>query len=46
MKELKEEINAYFNFYNKARFHQSDYNVPDEMYKCLQYNELERNKAA
>ena len=47
MKELKEGINAYFNFYNKARFHQSlDYNVPDEMYKCFQYNELEGNKAA
>ena len=36
MKELKEGINAYFNFYNTARFHQSlDYNVPDEMYKCF-----------
>ena len=34
-------------FYNTARFHQSlDYNVPDEMYKCFQYNELERQKAA
>ena len=41
MKELKEGINAYFNFYNTARFHQSlYYNVPDEMYKCFQYNEL------
>ena len=47
MKELKEGVNAYFNFYNTARFHQSlDYNVPDEMYKCFQYNELERNRAA
>ena len=47
MKELKEGINAYFNFYNTARFHQSlDYNVPDEMYKCFQYNELERKRAA
>ena len=47
MKELKEGINAYFNFYNTARFHQSlDYNVPDEMYKCCQYNELERKRAA
>ena len=47
MKELKEGINAYFNFYNTMRFHQSlDYNVPDEMYKCFQYNELERKKAA
>ena len=46
MKELKEGINAYFNFYNTARFHQSlDYNVPDEMYKCFQYNELERKRA-
>ena len=47
MKDLKAGINAYFNFYNTARFHQSlDYNVPDEMYKCFQYNELERNRAA
>ena len=47
MKELKEGINAYFNFYNTARFHQSlDYNVPDEMYKCFQYNELERKRTA
>ena len=30
-----------------ARFHQSlDYNVPDEMYKCFQYNELERKRTA
>lgn len=47
MKELKAGINAYFNFYNTARFQQSlDYNVPDEMYKCFQYNELERKQAA
>ena len=47
MKDLKAGINAYFNFYNTARFHQSlDYNVPNEMYKCFQYNELERKQAA
>ena len=47
MKDLKTGVDAYFNFYNTARFHQSlDYNVPDEMYKCFQYNELERKKAA
>ena len=47
MKDLKVGIDAYFNFYNTARFHQSlDYNVPDEMYKCFQYNELERKRAA
>ena len=47
MKDLKAGVDAYFNFYNTARFHQSlDYNVPDEMYKCFQYNELESNKAA
>ena len=47
MKDLKTGINAYFNFYNTARFHQSlDYNVPDEMYKCFQYNELECKPAA
>lgn len=47
MKELKAGINAYFNFYNTARFYQSlDYNVPDEMYKCIQFNELERKRAA
>ncbi len=47
MKDLKAGMNAYFNFYNTARFHQSlDYNVPDEMYKCFQYNELERKRAA
>ena len=47
MKDLKSGISAYFNFYNTARFHQSlDYNVPDEINKCFQYNELESNKAA
>ena len=47
MKDLKAGVDAYFNFYNTARFHQSlDYNVPDEMYKCFQYNELERKKDA
>jgi putative transposase len=47
MKELREGVSAYFSFYNTARFHQSlDYNVPDEMYKCFQYNELEGNQAA
>ena len=47
MKDLKAGIDAYFNFYNTARFHQLlDYNVPDEMYKCFQYNELERKRAA
>ena len=47
MKDLKAGVDAYFNFYNTARFHQSlDYNVPDEMYKCFQYNELECKQAA
>lgn len=47
MKELREGVSAYFSFYNTARFHQSlGYNVPDEMYKCFQYNELEGNQAA
>ncbi|MBQ1175578.1 MAG: integrase core domain-containing protein [Treponema sp.] len=47
MKDLKAGIDACFNFYNTARFHQSlDYNVPDEMYKCFLYNELERKRAA
>ena len=47
MKDLKEGVNAYFNFYNTARFHQSlDYNEPDEMYKCFQRNELEIKQAA
>lgn len=47
MKELKAGIHAYFKFYNTERFHQSlDYGVPDEMYKCFQYNELENKKAA
>ena len=47
MKDLNAGINACFNFYNTARFHQSlDYNVPDEMYKCFQYNEPERKRAA
>ena len=41
MKDLKAGVDAWFNFYNTARFHQSlDYNVPDEMYKCFQYNKL------
>jgi putative transposase len=43
MKDLKSGIDAYFKFYNTERFHQSlDYNVPDEMYKCFQYNGLEK----
>ena len=47
MKDLKAGINACLNFYNTARFHHSlDYNVPDEMYKCFQNNELERKQAA
>ena len=47
MKDLKAGINAYFNFYNTARFHQSlDFNVPDKMYKCFQYNKLEMKQAA
>ena len=47
MKDLKAGVDAYFNFYNTARFHQSlDYNVPDEMYKCFQYNKLEMKQAA
>ena len=47
MKDLKAGVDAYFNFYNTARFHQSlGYNVPDEMYKCFQYNELEIKQAA
>ena len=45
MKDLKAGVDAYFNFYTTARFHQSlDYNVPDEMYKCFQYNKLEGNR--
>ena len=40
---MKDGIHDYFNFHNMARFHQSlDYNMPDEMYKCFQRNELER----
>ena len=47
MKDLKVGIDACFNFYNTARFHHSlDYTVPDEIYKCFQYNELERKRAA
>lgn len=47
MKDLKAGVDAYFKFYNTARFHQSlGYNVPDEMYKCFQYDELERKQAA
>ena len=41
MKELKAGVEAYFKFYNTARFHQAlDYNVPDEMYICFRYDEL------
>ena len=40
MKELKAGVEAYFKFYNTARFHQAlDYNVPDEMYICFRYDE-------
>lgn len=46
MGELKSGVSAYFNFYNKARFHQSlDYSVPDEMYESFQSNVLEYNQA-
>lgn len=47
MKDLKDGVNAYFRFYNTERFHQSlDYSVPDEMYKCFQFDELESRNAA
>lgn len=47
MKELKAGVDAYFMFYNTERFHQSlDYEVPDEMYKCFQYENLERKEVA
>lgn len=47
MKDLKAGVDAYFNFYNTAKFHQSqDCNVPNEMYKCFWYNEPERKHAA
>jgi putative transposase len=43
MKDLKAGVYAYFKYYNTERFHQSlDYTVPDEMYKCFQYNSLEK----
>ena len=43
---LKSGVDAYFTFYNRARFHQSlDYSVPDEMYESFQCNELEYNQA-
>lgn len=46
MQELKAGVDAYFKFYNTERFHQSlDYEVPDEMYKCFQYENLERKVA-
>ena len=46
MRDLRAGVDAYFNFYNTERFHQSlDYSTPDEMYKCFQYDELERRKA-
>ena len=46
MKELKEGVDAYFNFYNTTRFHQSlEYNVPDEMYTRFRYNEPEYKQA-
>ncbi len=33
MKELKEGIDKYYQFYNTERFHQSlDYATPDEIY--------------
>lgn len=37
MKDLKDGLNRYFEFYNTARFHQSlDYQVPDEKYESFQ----------
>ena len=46
MRELKSGVDAYFTFYNRARFHQSlDYSVPDEMYESFQHNELEYKQA-
>lgn len=47
LKELKAGVDAYFNYYNTERFHQSlDYNVPDEMYKCFLYEKQDTKKAA
>jgi len=41
--DLKAGVDAYFRYYNSERFHQSlDYNVPDEMYECFQYDVLEK----
>ena len=45
-RQLKSGVDAYFTFYNRARFHQSlDYSVPDEMYESFQRNELEYKQA-
>lgn len=48
IKELEDyDIQISMDGKDSARFHQSlDYNVPDEMYKCIQYNELDGKKAA
>ena len=47
MTELKAGVNAYFNYYNKARFHQSlDYHTPDEYYESFQTVSLDIKLAA
>ena len=47
MTELKAGVNAYFNYYNTARFHQSlDYHTPDEFYESFQTVSLDNKKAA
>jgi putative transposase len=47
MHELKAGVNAYFNYYNTERFHQSlDYHTPDEMYESFQAVSLDDSEAA
>lgn len=44
--ELKEGIKKYFQFYNKARFHQSlDYLTPDQMYESFCFMNLKETVA-
>jgi putative transposase len=46
VKELKQGINEYIDFYNNERFHQSlNYHTPKEMYKGLNTLKLQRESA-
>jgi len=46
LRELKEGVKKYFDFYNQERFHQAlDYQTPEEMYESFKITEKEEKVA-